>query len=483
MFLVRPMRGAALMLALLLLACLAASFTAMGLAARTAALRERATERALAQAREALIAYAADRPITAAVGPGYLPCPDLDGDGWAESTCGSLDGSSGQAARLGLLPWKTLGLPDLRDGAGERLWYAVSTKYKGLLNCAASSACVDMTPPHALGTITVRAPDGRAIHDGTASTGAVAVILAPGPPLVRLEAAGERLQSRRCADGQCNAEGACITVPPRLAAPCDPANFLDRAPGAAFGDEDNAAFVDRSDAAGRAQNADGFIAGPVVLDDGRLAVNDRIAVIAYDDVMPRILARVALEAAQCLRFYASRPENGGRYPMPAAACAYGARFGHVPDPPFAVGTMLPRWWRTAPRVPESLADLPTHDDACRIAIAPDDPGPVRTFPPAHPADEGLAPSAPSWWQAWRPYVYVSVAAGRTPADAPGTDCATAGGCIASIDANGQHLRDRQSAAVVVAPACPGAELCANGDCTTLVASGNPRDARAVAFIP
>ena len=75
------------------------------------------------------------------MGPGYLPCPDTDGDGWAEATCGSLDGASGQASRLGLLPWKTLGLPDLRDGYGERLWYAVSSKYKGLLNCGVSRAC------------------------------------------------------------------------------------------------------------------------------------------------------------------------------------------------------------------------------------------------------------------------------------------------------------------------------------------------------
>ncbi|HET7401531.1 MAG TPA: hypothetical protein VFJ62_07105, partial [Usitatibacter sp.] len=78
--------------------------------------RERESERALALAREALIAYAADHPINSSVGPGYLPCPDLDNDGWAESTCGSLSGDSGQEQRLGRLPWKTLGLPDLRDG-------------------------------------------------------------------------------------------------------------------------------------------------------------------------------------------------------------------------------------------------------------------------------------------------------------------------------------------------------------------------------
>ena len=127
-------------------------------------------------------------PSTRVVGPGYLPCPDPDDDGWAESTCGSLARHLGQAERLGRLPWKTLGLPDLRDGRGERLWYAVSTRYKGLLNCAASRACVDMSPAAALGTITVRDASGRVLHDGTLADparanegGAAAVVIAPAP--------------------------------------------------------------------------------------------------------------------------------------------------------------------------------------------------------------------------------------------------------------------------------------------------------------
>jgi hypothetical protein len=136
------LHGFTLVLVLLLLAASACALLSFELATSGAAMRrDTIGERALAQAREALIAYAADRPISASVGPGYLPCPDLDDDGWAESTCGSLAGESGQASRLGRLPWKTLGLPDLRDGHGERLWYAVSTKHKGLLNCGASRAC------------------------------------------------------------------------------------------------------------------------------------------------------------------------------------------------------------------------------------------------------------------------------------------------------------------------------------------------------
>src|SRR6185437_7723389 len=222
-----------------------------------------------------LIAYAADRPINAAVGPGYLPCPDLDNDGWAESTCGSQDGSSGQAERLGRLPWKTLGLQDLRDGDGERLWYAVSSKYKGLLNCGVSRACIDMTPPVALGTITVRDASGRPVHDGTLAVpgraqdgGALAVVIAAGAPLERIGADASRtMQRRECASADCDSEGRCLTDPPQRAAPCNPANYLDRSPA-----EDNADFVDRNDPAGRAANANGFIAGPVFAADGALAV-------------------------------------------------------------------------------------------------------------------------------------------------------------------------------------------------------------------
>ncbi len=301
----RPQAGAILLLVLVLAAVAMACVAALAIAAAGAG-REQASERALAQAREALLAYAADRPIDARVGPGYLPCPDIDDDGWAEATCGSLSGDLGQAARLGRLPWKTLGLPDLRDGHGERLWYAVSSRHKGLLNCAASRGCVDMTPPMALGTITVRGASGETLHDGTLAspsllvdTGAAAVVLAPGPPIRRADGYAQR---RDCAVGDCR----------------DPRNYLD---ATAF--EDNAAFHDRNDAAGRAGNTDGFVAGPASV-GGAIAVNDRLAVLTYDDVIARVKHRIALELALCLR---GLPE----LPTPEEPCVAGASLGRVPD--------------------------------------------------------------------------------------------------------------------------------------------------------
>ncbi len=447
-------RGMALVIAtLMLLACIGVVF-AMGLAGTAGgAERERASLAALAEAREALIAYAADHPINAVVGPGYLPCPDLDDDGWAEPTCGSQSGDIGQAQRLGRLPWKTLGLADLRDGHGERLWYAVSSKYKGLLNCGVSRACLDMTPDAALGTIGVRDNSGAMLHDATIAEayradagGAVAVVIAPGPPLARLGAdgavAGE--QRRDCAPGDCDGAGRCLTDPPQRAARCDPANYLDKAPGARYGDEDNADFVDRNDAAGRARNVNGFIHGPVTMADGRIAVNDRLAVISYRDVMPRIRLRVALEVSHCLRAYAALAQNRGRYPWPTPACLQsggewsgesGVLFGRIPDTPFAsVQGMQARW--------ANASSAANANDACRIAIAPGTAGEGDT----------AGADGNSWWNAWKPYVFYALASDFAPAQ--GTPaCSGAEACLDVVDPGGRTLgAGRQHAVIVAGPA-------------------------------
>lgn len=76
-----------------------------------------ATARALAVARIALIG----RAVIDANRPGSLPCPDANNDGVADLPSGTQCPSY-----IGRLPWRTLGLSDIRDGGGERLWYALS---------------------------------------------------------------------------------------------------------------------------------------------------------------------------------------------------------------------------------------------------------------------------------------------------------------------------------------------------------------------
>ncbi len=89
--------------------------------------RDEQTALALAQAKEALIGYASTYPdnIDPNSGPGYLPCPDPNDTGSPNGNC-----SIASNTVVGRFPWKYLGLRDLRDGSGERLWYAISEDFR-----------------------------------------------------------------------------------------------------------------------------------------------------------------------------------------------------------------------------------------------------------------------------------------------------------------------------------------------------------------
>lgn len=74
------------------------------------------TATSMAQAKEALIGRAATDDNR----PGSLTCPDVDNDGLTDTFGGNC------SAYIGRFPWKTLKLPELLDGNGDRLWYALS---------------------------------------------------------------------------------------------------------------------------------------------------------------------------------------------------------------------------------------------------------------------------------------------------------------------------------------------------------------------
>lgn len=97
------------------------------LAARTGFLeqeRKQSTAQALQVAKMAVIAHAA----TAAT-PGQMPCPeDLSAAGSAAE--GQSASCSNTRVSLGRLPWRSLGLGDLKDGNGDRLWYALSPGFR-----------------------------------------------------------------------------------------------------------------------------------------------------------------------------------------------------------------------------------------------------------------------------------------------------------------------------------------------------------------
>jgi len=124
-----------------------------------------ATANALAQAKAALIGYASIYPdqINPNKGPGYLPCPsDTAPYDMPRSNC-----AASTSSLLGRIPWRYLGVSDIRDEAGERLWYAITETYKYSLPVA--------SPP-----LNSETPGGVTV-DGAGDV--VAVIIAPNGPL------------------------------------------------------------------------------------------------------------------------------------------------------------------------------------------------------------------------------------------------------------------------------------------------------------
>ena len=204
----------------------------------------RRTEAALAAARDALIGYAASYPDQHAGrhGPGYLPCPDTSGNGSPNTPC--------RATALGRLPWRRLGLHDPRDGAGERLWYALDRrfrangyKYRPLNRDTAADLVVN----------------GRG--------GIAAVILAPGPALPFQDRSRGRF---------------------------DPAQYLEggnESPG-------DGAYASREPS-------------PSLPDD---RFNDRVDTISRDELMAVAARRALAAARDALEEYRAAPWNPGVLP-------------------------------------------------------------------------------------------------------------------------------------------------------------------------
>lgn len=272
----RNQKGMVLLMLLLIFTLIASIYVLKSLDS-TGINNERAekTQKALAQAKIALLAFASNRDFTPSgcgnncPRPGDLPCPDTNNDGLAELSCGNAAGTTGQANRLGRLPWRTLGIPDLRDGHGERLWYAVSSRYKN------NSRFRPLNSDTAA-TITLRNSTGNIINNGSTTTGLAALVISPGPAFTR---ADNIVQVRNVANQN-------LAV-----------NYLDVALG-----EDSQDFVD--------SNVNGFISGPVRDALGDLIVNDRVLAITRADMNNMMEKRVLAEVRNAL--------TAGAYPDPAS---------------------------------------------------------------------------------------------------------------------------------------------------------------------
>jgi hypothetical protein len=267
--------------------------------------RNQTTAESLAKARDALISYAVSDPNR----PGELPCPDTDGDGSANSC------SAASNKLIGQLPWRTLDLPDPRDGAAEKLWYIVSENFR-----------TDTTaPPPAVnsdtaGTISVNGTNGYA-----------AVILAPGAALPG--------QNRPAAPTALNTSTVYL-------------QFLEN--------------ITQTTVATQAPND---------IPGGAYTYNDQSLSLHPADFMPLIEKRVVREAKKCLDDYAAtivppHTTPGNKYPWaaqlsnttasPGRSGALNVRFGRFPDTPniSTSGTCA-----TGPLSGLSSAQLTTLNDA------------------------------------------------------------------------------------------------------------------------
>lgn len=364
--------GAALLTSMVLILLIGISaFLAFSQGDSSEAAKQRRTDQALAEAKAALIGYALARPLDVSEAErrlGELPCPDRDDDGDAELACSS------ETDRIGRLPWRTLGLPDLRDGDGERLWYAVSHIYK--LNprttCAVpeDAGCLNSD---AEGSITVRDATGGVTHDAVPQNppshkAAIAVIIAPGAIIKRQDGT---VQVRNDATARSLA-----------------VNYLDIAYG-----EDNANFADYS--------SNGFVAGPVRdASSGNQVTNDRIAVVSHADIMPSLEKRVAQEVGNCLDAYAAA--NNGRYPWAADLTLSALNHDYGDADGLLTGRVADTLGKTRTSSSDTMSDTWPASPACFL-------GQVSLH----------------WWRQWKLRVFYAVADSYKPANgAPTPPCSS-----------------------------------------------------------
>ena len=243
--------------------------------------RQEKTAAALAQAKEALIGISA----TYTDYPGSLPCPDTNDDGTSDA-----GGSSECPSYIGRLPWKTLGLPDLRDAAGERLWYTLSRnvrRYNSVLPLNSETT----------GTLN--------ITGAYTANNLMAIVFAPGANIGTQSRSNSR--TAFCTTtGNTRIESLCAT------------NYLEGSnANPSPGSSPNQGY----------QNANTGI-----------PFNDQLISISQDQLFPTVEMRIAREAKSCLDNYATFSANKYPWAVPVSdttsyASTYNTFFGRLSATP------------------------------------------------------------------------------------------------------------------------------------------------------
>jgi hypothetical protein len=254
----RSQRGQAMMMMLVGFFGLATALLVYAMTDTTslALRRDRDTVATMAEVKRALIGWSAQRTTSGTLPnarPGELPCPDMDNDGLEDGSC--------VAGAIGRVPWKTLGIPEPKDNAGETFWYVIAGPFR------IWSMNGTVINSDTKGNITVYQDSTAA----TITTQAVAVIFAPGAAL------GSQNRSS-ATTALCSTTG--TTIARNLCA----SNYLETASGV------NNATTN----------------GPFISAQTSATFNDKVMVITTLDLIPPVEQRVARELRQILMDYKSR---------------------------------------------------------------------------------------------------------------------------------------------------------------------------------
>lgn len=386
-----PGQGGQVLFLVLLLALLAGAallFGTRGVAPAPAA-RERHTANALARAKQALLGYAVAYYFNHPGEAGFLPCPDVNGngithEGESHGTCGAKNANT-----LGRLPWKTLGLPPLRDSSGECLWYALSGPYKNV-NAATKS---DMLNEDSAGRFEVLSGDGTLRAGPGPDSRAVAVLFAPQGVLPNQ--ARTRLE-----------QGADI-----CGGNYAPPNYLDRT-------ED----VDNGTVSADADRVDRFSIG-----NREGAINDRIAFITREELFRAVRegndlagkARLLTAAvAQCVARYGLDNPAAKRLPWPAPVALSDYRDDAAYDDHGPADDAL------SGRVPDIALDSGVASGSPVVRLLGTCAVPAWT------------PEIAKLWHNWKDHLFYALARAYAPAPSPAGSCG-AGDCLA-VDGAGPY---------------------------------------------
>ncbi|HEY8608077.1 MAG TPA: hypothetical protein VIM12_13260 [Noviherbaspirillum sp.] len=250
----RRQRGMALLVFVAVVGIVAVTVMVRGIAkAHNPAARDRITAASLAKAKQALLAWSVARGAAGSADhPGELPCPDNSAPG--TPTYGD-QATACAAGAIGRLPWRTLGIEELRDASGEPLWYARDAAFALVVHGAADTVATSRNA-----NLRVYASDGTTLLTAP-SREAAAVVFAPGIALGN--------QGRANAAQQVQA-----------------AQYLDSiAPPLAGASRNNA------------MAAGPFIQGSIGTADGQPVLNDRLAYLTAHELMQAVQSRLDREAA------------------------------------------------------------------------------------------------------------------------------------------------------------------------------------------